>query len=254
MTEKTTKKWSDEAVATLHSIVGTATPVSAELVAEAAKQLDVSERSISSKLRSLDIEVASLAKTKVSAFSDAETEALKSFVAANAGSLTYKEIADQFADAKFNNKQIQGKILALELTGSVKAAEKVEVARTYSDAEEAKFVKMVKVGSFIEEIAEALGKTLPSVRGKALSLLRSGEIDKIPAQKESHAKESGDVVESLGANIVEMTVTEIAKAANKTERGVRTLLTRRGISVKDYDGKAKREKAEGKLQALAASV
>jgi hypothetical protein len=251
MTEKT-KKWSDEAVATLHSIVGSATPVSADLVAEAAKQLDVSERSIASKLRSLDIEVASLAKTKVSAFSESETEALKSFVAANAGNLTYKEIADQFADAKFNNKQVQGKILALELTGSVKAAEKVEVARSYSEAEEAKFVKMVKVGSFIEEIATSLGKTLPSVRGKALSLLRSGEIEKIPAQKESHAKESGDGVETLGTDIINMTVTEIATAVNKTERGIRTLLTRRGITVKDYDGAAKRAKAEGKAAAVAA--
>lgn len=43
-----------------------------------------------------------------------------------------------------------------------------------------------------------------------------------------------------------MTVADIAKAIDKTERGVRTLLTRRGLTVADYDGKAKKEKAEGK--------
>lgn len=248
MTEKT-KKWSDEAVTKLESIVGNESPVSAETVAKAAEALEVSVRSVASKLRSMDKEVASLAKVKTSAFSADETAELTAFVNANAGNYTYKEIAEKFAGGKFNNKQIQGKVLALELTGSVKAAEKVEVARTYTEVEEVKFVKMVKAGSFIEEIAHALSKTLPSVRGKALSLLRSGEIDKIPPQKESHAKETGDPVEALGTSVNTMTVAEIAKAVDKTERGVRTLLTRRGISVKDYDGKAKKEKAEAKAAA-----
>lgn len=248
MTEKT-KKWSDEAVAQLESIVGTQTPVSAETVAKAAEVLEVSERSVASKLRSMDVEVASLAKVKTSAFTADETAALTTFVTQNAGTYTYKEIAEKFANGKFNNKQIQGKVLALELTGSVKAAEKVEVARTYTEAEEAKFIKMVGVGSFIEEIASALNKTLPSVRGKALSLLRSGAIAAIPKQKESHAKETGDPVEALGANVNTMTVAEIAKAVDKTERGVRTLLTRRGITVKDYDGEAKKAKAEAKAAA-----
>ena len=43
-----------------------------------------------------------------------------------------------------------------------------------------------------------------------------------------------------------MTVSEIAKAVDKTERGLKTLLTRRGITVKDYDGAAKKLKAEAK--------
>jgi hypothetical protein len=40
-----------------------------------------------------------------------------------------------------------------------------------------------------------------------------------------------------------MTVAEIAAATEKTERGVRTLLTRRGLKVSDYDGAAKKAKA-----------
>lgn len=245
MTEKS-KKWSDEVVAQLLSIVGNESPVSAATVEKAASTLDVSVRSVASKLRQLDKEVASLAKEKTSAFTAEETAALESFVDSNAGAYTYKEIAEKFDGGKFNAKQIQGKILALELTGNVKPAEKVEVARTYSEAEEAKFVSLVQSGAYIEDIATALNKTVASVRGKALSLTRQGQIDKIPAQKESHAKESVDAVETLGAKIATMTVAEIAAAVEKTERGIKTLLTRRGIKVADYDGQAKKAKAEAK--------
>jgi predicted transcriptional regulator len=107
---------------------------------------------------------------------------------------------------------------------------------------------MVQKGKFIEEIATTLGKTIASVRGKALSLTRNGQIDKIPAQKESHATTAVDAVAGL-ANISGMTVAEIAVAVDKTERGIKTLLTRRGIKVADYDGQAKKAKAEAKAVA-----
>lgn len=246
MTDKTAKKWSDEVVAQLLEIVGSESPVSTATVESAATTLGVTVRSVAAKLRQLDREVASMAKEKVSAFTPEETAGLEAFVESNAGAYTYKEIAEKYEGGKFNAKQIQGKILALELTGSVKPAEKVEVARTYTPEEEAKFVALVKKGAFIEEIAEALGKTVASVRGKALSLTRQGEIDKIPAQKESHAKDNTDAVDALGDKISTMTVAEIAAAVEKTERGIRTLLTRRGITVKDHDGAAKKAKAEAK--------
>lgn len=247
MTETTkAKKWDDEAVQKLLSLAGNESPVSVSTVEAAAEALGVTVRSVAAKLRQLDKPVASMAKEKVSAFSPEEGAALEAFVKDNAGAYTYKELATEFAGGKFNNKQIQGKVLALELTGSVKPAEKVEVARTYTEAEEAKFVKMVAAGSFIEEIAVGLGKELPSVRGKALSLLRAGVIAKIPAQKESHAKNTVDPVTALGNKIASMTVAEIAAASEKTERGIRTILTRRGIAALDYDGSAKKAKAEGK--------
>lgn len=249
MTEKTTKNWSDEAVAQLMKIVGSESPVSVDSVERAAEQLGKTTRSIASKLRQLDREVASLAKEKTSAFTADEGDDLADFVNANAGNLTYKDIAEAFADGKFTAKQIQGKLLALELTGSVKPAEKVEVARTYTEAEEATFIKMADAGSFIEEIAAKLNKTVASVRGKALSLTRKGQIAKIPAQKQSHAKETVDPVSALGDKIASMTVAEIAQAVDKTERGLRTLLTRRGIKVADYDGAAKKAKAEAKAAA-----
>lgn len=248
MSEKA-KKWSDEIVQNLLNIVGGTDPVSADKVEEAAQALGFSTRSVASKLRQLDRTVASLAKEKQSAFTPEEGQALVDFVKHNANALTYKEIAEQFADGKFNAKQVQGKLLALELTGLVKPAEKLVAARTYTEAEEAKFVALVNAGKFIEEIAEALNKSIASVRGKALSLTRSGEISKIPAQKQSYATPSNDPVEVLGDKINTMTVAEIAAATDKTERGIRTMLTRRGITVADYDGHQKRQKAEAKAAA-----
>lgn len=250
MTEKTTaKNWTDESVQTLLNTVGSASPVTADLVEAAAAQLGKSVRSIASKLRQLDREVASMAKEKVATFSEDQTANLTAFVNAAAGQYTYKEIADNFMSGAFSAKQIQGKLLALELTGMVRAAEKVEVARTYTEAEEAQFIQMANAGAFIEDIATALNKTVSSVRGKALSLTRKDQISEIPKQKVSHAKESVDVVAELGDAVATMTVAEIAKAADKTERGLKTLLTRRGIDCADYKGAAKKAKAEAKAAA-----
>jgi len=248
MTEKA-KKWNDDAVANLLRIVGDESPVSVATVEEAAETLGFTTRSIAAKLRQLDHEVASMAKEKTTAFTDDETDELADFVENNVGRYTYKEIAEKFASGKFTAKQIQGKLLALELTGAVKPAEKVEIARTYTEAEEVKFIQMAERGAFIEDIASALNKTVASVRGKALSLTRKGQIAKIPAQRESHAKDQVDPIVALGDRIGTMTVAEIAKAVDKTERGLRTLLTRRGINVADYKGADKKAKAEAKAAA-----
>lgn len=246
MTESKAKKWSDATVAQLLSIVGDTNPVTVALVEQAATTLNVTERSVASKLRQLDREVASMAKVKESAFTPEQGDALSKFVNANAGEMTYKTIAEQFENGIFSAKQIQGKLLALELTGSVKAADKVEVARTYTADEEEVFIKMAQNGKFIEEIAVTLGKSIPSIRGKALSLTRKGQIDKIPTQKDSHAKNTVDPVDALGESISSMTVAAIAAAVDKTERGIKTLLTRRGVKVADYDGASKKAKAEAK--------
>ena len=71
----------------------------------------------------------------------------------------------------------------MELTDHVKPAPKVETVRTYSPEEEEQFIAMVNDGAFVEAIADALDRSVNSVRGKALSLLRSGEINAIPRQE-----------------------------------------------------------------------
>lgn len=250
MTEKVTaKNWTDEAVTTLLAIVGGAVPVPANLVEQAASALGKSVRSVSSKLRQLNREVASMAKEKAPTFTEEQSHDLRAFVQNHSGAYTYRQIAEIFSEGKFTAKQVQGKLLALELTGMVKPAERVEAARTYTEAEEAKFAEMAKAGAYLEDIASALGKEISSIRGKALSMSRNGALSGIPPQRGSHAKQSVDPVQSLGDKIAEMTVAEIAAAVDKTERGLKTLLTRRGIKCKDYDGAAKKAKAEAKASA-----
>ena len=242
MTNATNKKWTPETIAALVAATNGENPVSAVTVAAIAVTLEISARSVASKLRNLDIDVESLAVVKAPSFTAEEGADLADFVQANAGNLTYKEIAEQFNGGQFNAKQVQGKILALELTGSVKATEKAEAVRTYTDAEEAKFISLVASGAFIEDIAAALGKSVASIRGKALSLTRQEKISAIPAQKESHAKDVVDPVDALGAAVATMTVAELAESTGKTERGLKTLLTRRGINVVDYKGADRKAK------------
>jgi hypothetical protein len=235
-------KWTDERTDALTNFVGDESPVSQATVAEAAGELETSTRSISSKLRKMghEVELASASATR--AFSDAQEATLSAFVSDNSGEYTYAEIAGHFEDGAFSPKSIQGKILSMELTGHVKPAPKVEAVRTYSPAEEVTFVSMVQDGAFVEAIAAELDRSVNSVRGKALSLLRSGEIDAIPRQETTKGASKEDPLAEL-TDIGSMGVEDIAEAIGKTARGVKTMLTRRGISAADYDGAAKKEKA-----------
>jgi hypothetical protein len=141
----------------------------------------------------------------------------------------------------FSAKSIQGKIRSMELTEHVKPAPKVESVRTYSPEEESTFISMVNDGAFVEAIADAMGRSVNSVRGKALSLLRSGDIDAIPKQEHTKANGSADLLADI--DVAEMTVEAIAEEIGKTTRGVKTMLTRRGLTAADYDGAAKAAKA-----------
>jgi len=235
-------KWTDERTAQLKDFVGSERPVSQITVAEAADQLETSPRSVSSKLRKEDIEVELASARATRAFSEDQENTLQSFVTDNSGQYTYAQISEHFEGGTFSPKSIQGKILSMELTGHVKPAPKVETQRTYSVDEETTFIKMVNEGKYIEEIADALGRTVQSVRGKSLSLLRSEEITAFPEQKVKKGANKEDALADLG-DVSAMTVEEIATAIDKTPRGVKTMLTRRGITAADYDGAAKKSKA-----------
>lgn len=234
-------KWTDERTQSLTDFVGGESPISQATVAEAADHLGTSPRSVSSKLRKMgyDVELASSVSTKT--FSDEEEATLQAFVEGNTGQYTYAEIADAFADGAYSAKSIQGKILSMELTGHVKPTEKPASVRTYNPDEEATFLQMVADGAFVEDIADALNRPINSIRGKALSFLRTGEINAIPKQRESNAASKVDALSELG-DISGMTVTEIADEIGKTERGVKTMLTRRGLTAADYDGAARKER------------
>ena len=236
-----TQKWTEDRVQNLVGFVGTdtSTEVPASIQEAAAEQLGVSIRSIASKLRNLDYAVASTATKVIAKYTSEQEEELRAFVESNAGQFTYAEIATNVLGGIKNAKEIQGKLLSMELFDKVKPTPKVETAKKYSDAEEAQFIKLMNSGAFLEEIAEAMNRPLNSVRGKALSLTRADDSLEMPKQKESHAVIKTDLLAEL-ADIGDMIVADIAEAIGKTERGVKTMLTRRGITVKDYDG-AKRQ-------------
>jgi transposase len=235
-------KWTDERTSALESFVGNESPVSQATVANAAEELETSVRSVSSKLRKMgyDVELASSSNTK--SFSDEQEATLANFVQDNSGSYTYAEIAANFEGGAFSAKSIQGKILSMQLTEHVKPAPKVESVKTYSEDEEATFIGMVNDGAFIEQIAESLGRSVNSIRGKALSLLRAGEINAIPKQAETKGSGKADPLADL--DIDEMTVEQIADEIGKTVRGVKTMLTRRGLVCADYDGSARKERVQ----------
>lgn len=235
----TTPKWTEERTAQLVDGVGDESPVSRSTVAELADELETSTRSISSKLRKLgyDVELASAAPR---AFSDDVTAELREFVLNNSGNYTYAEIAENFP-GDYTAKAIQGKILSMELTSHVKEAPKVEHAKSYTADEEALVLSLIRSGKYVEEIADAVGKSVQSVRGKALSLQRAGEIDAMPKQRDVKGP-AADPLEAIG-DVANLSVAQIAEKIGKTERGVKTMLTRRGLKAADYDGAAKKEKA-----------
>jgi hypothetical protein len=232
-------KWTEERTAQLNEIVGTVEPVSLDKVAEAAEILGNSTRSISSKLRKLGMDVESVA-AKSKSFSDAEEEALISFVNANPLMYTFKEIASSVMGSEDFYKKVQGKLLSLELTDKVKKAEPKEVVLKYNEDEEAVIANMANDGSYIEDIAEALGRDIKSIRGKVLSMLKTHGIP-YPQQKNKKEKANSDPFAAI-EDIEEKTVAVIAETIGKSERGVKTMLTHRGISVADYDGAKKAAK------------
>ena len=237
----TTPKWTEDRTRILTAIVENMDTISQDTVATTAVELNTTTRSISSKLRKMGYDVELAASAHKKAFSDEQADTLSAFVTDNSGEYTYADIAANYEGGTFTAKQVQGKILSMELTSHVKPAEKVEVARTYTPAEEATFLDLVSNNAFVEEIAEALGKSINSVRGKALSFLRSGDITSIPKQKESRAKANVDALTELG-DISAMTVEQIAESIDKTVRGVKTMLTRRGMTCSNHDGAKKAAK------------
>lgn len=219
--------------------------IAVELAEETGKE--VTARSVGSKLRKMGFDVQKAADAHKSPWSVDQAAELRNFIEANPGQYTYAEIAAAVAGGQFTAKQVQGKILSEELTSLVKPAEKVAPVRTYTPEEETTFVSMCVNGSAIEDLAAHFNRSVKQVRGKALSLLREGRIAALPAQRDTVAKSREDVLE--GVDTSALTVAEIAEKIGKSERGVRSMLSRRGLTAKDYDGAAKRAKLDEKAKA-----
>lgn len=243
-TGKSLPKWDADREATLVDAVGSESPVTVATVEAAAETLDTTAKSVAAKLRKMGHTVESMAKTVTKGYTDAQEAEIKSFLEANPNTYTYAEIAAAVLNGEKTTKQIQGKILSMELTGLVKPTPKVEREKKFSDAEEAKLMKLLKGGDkFIEDIADAMGKEVNSIRGKILSMSRTeeGAGIKIPKQRNYKSKDTVDPIEALG-DISEMTVEDISEAIGKTPRGVKTMLTHRGLDCVNHKGARRAEK------------
>jgi len=210
-----------------------------ELTEEAIEALmaefDFPRRSVTAKLRKLGFEVPKKPGA-APIFSADETEALAEYLEANSGESTAEEIAAHFSDAwgrEVTARQINGKALSMEKTGDIKPAEKKVAPRTYSETEEATIAKLVGEGKFLEDIADAVGRPVNSIRGKLLSMgLKAPQRDKKATKSDPY-----EGIEDM----LDKSVEEIATAFDKTVRGVKTVLTRRGLSCADYTPKVAAE-------------
>lgn len=234
--------WNEENTARLVELAGNKeAEISQDSLETIANELGTSSRSIGSKLRRMDYTVAK-ATGKKSEWTEAQVAELTTLITSNSGNLTYNEIADTFEGGAFTSRQVQGKILSLELFEHIRKADPKVAAKVYTDEQEAEFVTLINNGASIEDLADAFDKPVASVRGKALSLLRAEKITEMPVQNSSAAKEQHDVFD--GVDVAALTVAELAEKAEKTERGIRSILSRRGIKCADYDGEAKRAKLD----------
>ena len=223
-------EYTEDMVTRMHDVAGSG--VTEEIIESLMDEFDFPRRSVTAKLRKLGYDVPKKPGA-APVFSAEETDELSSFLEENSGNLTAEEISQQFAGGKFTARQINGKALSLEMTGHVKPAEKKVTPRTYSEDEESKISEMVEGGSYLEEIADAMGRSVNSIRGKLLSMgLKAPQRDK----KDSKADPYAGIEDML-----DQTVEEIAEAFDKTVRGVKTVLTRRGLACADYTPKASNE-------------
>jgi hypothetical protein len=229
-------KWTDDRTAQLTTIVGSESPVTAATVETAATTLETTTRSIASKLRKMGVEVVSLAQAATAKkYSESDEAELRSFLEANPNTYTYAEVAAAVLGGNFSAKQIQGKLLSMELFSLVKATPQVETVKQYSDKEEAKILKLVRAGKFMEDIAEALNRPMNSVRGKILSLTLTHDDISIPKQRNYATKVDSDPFAGI-SDMANMSVEDIATAIDKTARGVKIMLTNRALTCGNYDG------------------
>ena len=223
-------EYTDEMVVRMNDVC--ARGVTEDLIESLCEEFEFPRRSVTAKLRKLGYDVPKKPGA-APVFSADETEALAKYLESNSGKLTAEEIAADFADGAFTARQINGKALSLEMTQHIKPAEKKVTPKTYTEDEESKIAAMVAKGAFLEDIADAVGKTPNSVRGKLLSM-------GLKAEQKNKKGAKADPYEGI-EDMLDQTVEQIAEAFDKTVRGVKTVLTRRGLSCSDYTPKTVEE-------------
>ena len=220
-------EYTEDMVGSMHDAA--ASGVTEEIIENLMGEFDFPRRSVTAKLRKLGYDVPKKPGA-APVFSAEETAELSEYLQSNSGNMTAEEISESFADGKFTARQINGKALSLEMTSHVKPAEKKVTPRTYSESEEEMISEMVEGGKYLEEIADAVSRTVNSVRGKLLSMgLKAPQRDKKTTKSDPY-----EGIEDMLDQTVEM----LAENFDKTVRGVKTVLTRRGLACADYTPKS----------------
>lgn len=225
-------EYTDEMVANIRAVLDSG--LTEENIQKLVDELGYPRRSVTAKARKLGYEDLPSKPKDAPTFSAEETAALVEFLNSNSGELTAEQIAASFNDGKFTARQINGKALSLELTSAIKPADKKVAPKSFTDEEEATVRSLAESGAFIEDIASAVGKEVAQVRGKLLSM-------KLSAPQKNKAEGKADAYEGIAEFAKTETVAQLAARYGKTDRGVKTVLTRRGVSATDYTPKAKKE-------------
>jgi len=204
--------YTEEMVEQINSVLNGAVEATAENIVQLTEALNVPEKSLGAKLRSMGVTTPK--KAGKVAFSEAETE---QFIALVDQGLNAQEIADTLGK---RIRQIYGKALSLKL--HVEAPAKEEYVKKYTPEQEATIATMVEAGSFIEDIAEAFDKSVAQIRGKLLSM-------KLKAPQKNHKEVNRTVVytDEIIASVVAMvkagnTSEEIAESLDLNPRGVKS--------------------------------
>jgi len=192
-------KYTDEMLEQIETAIDEAGSVTAEGISKLCEALDVTERSLTAKLRSMDYDVPT--KERKPSFTEAETAKFAEL--AGAGN-TAEDIAEALDKSV---RQVRGKALAMQLT--LEPSPRKEAApKKFSDEEEAIVAKMAEAGDFIEDIAEKVGKTVPQVRGKLLSMKMSAK----QREKKASARQVLYTEEVIADIIKRVTAGETAEA------------------------------------------
>ena len=211
-----------------------------------AERFNLSSRSIAAKLRHQGITVGKKVKAK-SSFTAEDTATIETL--ASKGKFV-EEIAD--AVGKSVN-QIKGKLLSMRIYG-VKQRDikpKTVYKKSYTEAEEGLVASMANQGKFIEEIADRLGRTVPQIRGKLLSMNITGV-----KQKTKKGKPAPVYTEEVLKRIEELanakkSEAEIADELSLNPKGLHTRMIQLGFATPKSKARFWTDSKVEKLEAIA---
>jgi predicted transcriptional regulator len=189
---------------------------------------DISERSLASKMRHMGFKIEKKAG-KVTAKSYTEAEEAKIRELAMKEGVWMEDIADALGR---DTKSIGGKLISMGIYGIKKKNKKVnDTPKMFSAEDEATILEMIDANKvvYIEDLADALGKSVKQVRGKLAGMRIKGvktRNKKAPKAKIYTDEVIAEIKEELSKG---KSLEDIAKARGLNERGMLVTLTRLGV-------------------------